>query len=179
MHRFLATLTLSTAAIGLMACSPRPAEPADAAVEVADISAPTPAAAGETPTDPSAPSTQEAPQGTQTTPDRRAGRGERMDGPMTLADMQARFDRRFDRMDANGDGVLSGDELQPAQGGERGQGGRGGGRMIERADVDNDGRITRTEMRAGAEAMFRAQDANNDGQITAEERPQRGGGAPR
>lgn len=178
MHRFLATLTLSTAAIGLMACSPKPAEPADAAVEVADISAPTPADAGGAPTDQSAPAAQDAPQAAAGG-DRRAGRGERMDGPMTLADMQARFDRRFDRMDANGDGVLSGEELQPAQGGERGQGGRGGGRMIERADVDNDGRITRTEMRAGAEAIFRAQDANNDGQITAEERPQRGGGVPR
>lgn len=170
--RLSTVLTLSAAALAFAACSPKPAEPNAPTVDATDAG-PVPAdpGAAATPTDEA--SETPAPEG-----ERSRGRGDRMSGPMTLADMQARFDRRFDRMDANGDGVLTADEMQPVQDGERG-GGRGGGRMLERADANNDGRITRTEMRAGAGAMFRMQDTNGDGTVTEDERPQRGERGPR
>lgn len=93
---------------------------------------------------------------------------------MTLSDMQARSDRRFNRMDANGDGVITADEMDGD-----GDGGGRGGRMLERADANNDGRITRAEMQAASQAMFRMMDANGDGTVSEDERPQFGGGGPR
>lgn len=167
--RLSTALTLSVAALNFAACSPKPAEPNAPTVDATETG-PVPANPGA-----AAAPTDDAPAAEG---DRPRGRGDRMSGPMTLADMQARFDRRFDRMDANGDGVLTADEMQPVQDGDRG-GGRGGGRMLERADANNDGRITRTELRASAGAMFRMQDANGDGTVTDDERPQRGERGPR
>jgi|GEM_PF-2690017 len=112
--------------------------------------------------------------------------GPGMDGPMTLSAMQARSDERFDRMDADHDGVITTAELEARQadhpGGSEGAvpgGGRrgfGGGMM--RADADSDGRITRAESRAAVADRFARMDANGDGMISDDERPQRGGGRP-
>ena len=96
----------------------------------------------------------------------------RFDGPMTLADMQARALRGFERQDANGDGVVTADELS-----NEGEG-RGGGRMLERADADGDGRITRAEAEAAAAERFRAMDRNGDGVVSEDERPSFGPGGP-
>jgi len=112
--------------------------------------------------------------------------GPGMDGPMTLSGMQARSDERFDRMDADHDGVITTAELEARQadrpGGPDGAGpgggrrGFGGGMM--RADADGDGRITRAESRNAVAERFARMDANGDGMISEDERPQRGGGRP-
>jgi hypothetical protein len=166
-------LAASTLFLALAACSPKPAAesaeaaPAEGAATAAEPAAqPTDADGDETVAAPSgaadAAADQDRPQGMPADPNRPRARG--MDGPMTLADMQARSARRFDRMDANSDGVITSEEM-----GE--EGGRGG-RMLERADANNDNRITRAEMQAGAAAMFRMMDSNGDGKVTEEERPQ-------
>lgn len=159
MRRVSLALSVAAAALAFAACSPKPTEPAvkDApatdVVEEGSVEAPSDeAAVGEA-----------RPEGVPEGPGRGRGRG--MDGPATLADMQARAERRFERMDADSDGVLVGDELE---------GGRGGGRMMERADANGDSRVTRAEAAAASQAAFRAMDANGDGTVTEEERPERG-----
>lgn len=164
---------VSTLILALAACSPKPAaEPAEASsVEEAGMAADTPAETAvadgsETAASPSggadAKADQDRPQGMPAEPGRPRGRG--FEGDMTLADMQARSDRRFERMDGNGDGVITSDEM--------GDGDGRGARMLERADANDDGRITRTEMQAGTATLFRMMDSNGDGKVTEEERPQ-------
>jgi Ca2+-binding EF-hand superfamily protein len=45
----------------------------------------------------------------------------------------------------------------------------GGGRMFERLDTNNDGKVTLAEAQAGAQARFNALDKNKDGVITQDE----------
>ncbi|KQM98851.1 hypothetical protein [Sphingomonas sp. Leaf25] len=110
------------------------------------------------------------------------------DGVLTRAEALARADRRFDAIDTDRDGRISAAERAalpqraprpavdagtppppPAPGGPRGF---GGARMLERADTDRDGVITREEYRAQAGAAFDRQDGNKDGRIDATERQQ-------
>ncbi|MGI4733051.1 MAG: hypothetical protein ACRYFW_15090 [Janthinobacterium lividum] len=107
------------------------------------------------------------------------------DGVVTRAEYLAAVDARFDRMDANHDGVLSPDEM-PMRGGWRG--GMGGDRDRQRGDVppppppagsspDATGTPpappavqsrppeTRDQYRAGAMRRFDRLDANHDGRI--------------
>lgn len=59
--------------------------------------------------------------------------------------------RMMNRMDANGDGELSQEEMQA-----RGQGGRGGdmgARMLDRADTDGDGAVSEAEYTAALATM--------------------------
>jgi EF hand len=117
------------------------------------------------------------------------------DGVITRREFDAGRASMFTRMDANHDGVLTGDEMRPPWAGEgrgpHGPGGPGGpggmegpggpeghgwmgGRhhhmMMERADANHDGNISREEFLAGPNAMFDRLDANHDGVISAEER---------
>ncbi len=107
--------------------------------------------------------------------------------PVSKAQMLARADARFDRMDTNKDGQLSADErkagaeaaraaMAERKGGEmadfmpgRGRGGMGE-RMMGRADTNGDGLISKAENRAMLEARFARMDADNDGSIEAGER---------
>lgn len=50
-----------------------------------------------------------------------------------------------------------------------------GERMLKRVDTNNDGAISRDEMRTQAEKRFARRDANGDGKLTAEELQRRGG----
>lgn len=109
--------------------------------------------------------------------------------PITKAEMLARADARFDRMDTNKDGQLDAAErkagadaaraaMAERKGGEMadfmpGAGRRGGmvgEGMLQRIDTNGDGMISKAENRAAAEARFARMDANGDGAIGADER---------
>jgi Ca2+-binding EF-hand superfamily protein len=108
--------------------------------------------------------------------------------PLSKAQMLERADARFDRMDANKDGQLSAEErkagaeaaraaMAERKGGEMAdfmpgakRGGGMGDRMLERADTNGDGMISKDENRASVEARFARMDANGDGTIGADER---------
>jgi len=101
-----------------------------------------------------------------------AGMGRGMGPPPALADVPAWADRVFDRLDANQDGAVTGDELAVLSSGPAAA--MGGGmlrRMIAQSDANNDGRISREELTAGAERMFRRMDVNGDGVLSDDERP--------
>ncbi len=109
--------------------------------------------------------------------------------PLTKAEMLARADARFDKIDTNRDGQLSAQERTAAmekaaaaraerKGGEmadfmpgRGKmGGAMGERMLARVDTNGDGLISKAENRAAVEARFARMDADKDGAIEAGER---------
>jgi hypothetical protein len=105
------------------------------------------------------------------------------DGRISRAEAAAAADTRFARMDANGDGKLTPEEMGP-RGGRGGSDmppppppavadaaappparGMGGGRGIRRADADGNGSLTRDEFRALEMRRFDRLDANQDGFI--------------
>ncbi len=109
--------------------------------------------------------------------------------PVSKAQMLARADARFDRLDTNKDGQLSaeerkagaesaraamaekkGGELQDFMpGGRRGGGAGMGERMMARFDTNGDGLISKAENRAMVEARFARMDADKDGMAEAGE----------
>ncbi|UUX98628.1 EF-hand domain-containing protein [Sphingomonas sp. J315] len=108
--------------------------------------------------------------------------------PISKAEMLARADARFDRLDTNKDGQLSaeerkagaeaarkamaerkGGELQDFVPGARRGGTAIGGRMLARVDTNGDGLISKAEHRAMAEARFVRMDADKDGMVEAGE----------
>ena len=95
-----------------------------------------------------------------------------MGPPPALADVPAWADVIFGHLDADGDGALTGQEMAVLSSGPAAS--MGGGRlrrMIAQADSSNDGRVSREEMVAGAERMFRRLDADGDGVLSDAERP--------
>ena len=100
------------------------------------------------------------------------GMGRGMGPPAALTDVPAWADRIFDRLDADQDGAVTGQELAVLSSGPAAA--MGGGRMrrmIAQSDSSNDGRISREELTAGAERMFNRMDANGDGVLSDDERP--------
>jgi len=108
--------------------------------------------------------------------------------PVSKAEMLARADARFDRLDTNKDGQLSaeerkagmdaarsamaekkGGELQDFMPGGRRGGGGMGERMMARVDTNGDGMISKAENRAMVEARFARMDADKDGMAEAGE----------
>lgn len=108
--------------------------------------------------------------------------------PISKAEMLARADARFDRLDTNKDGQLSaeerkagaeaaraamaekkGGELQDFMPGARRGGGGMGERMLARVDTNGDGLISKAENRAMVEARFARMDADKDGMAEAGE----------
>jgi hypothetical protein len=164
----LRTLVLLALGAGLVAaCGPKP-----------DAAAPKPA----TPTPASAPADADA------APGGPGGfGGQRVFQPQTLDQMLERTFARFDRVDTNGDGKITQDEIEAARpaprddqaganataGDDRGRRGgrgfRGGGFGFGRADADGDGVITRAEVETQTRARFERQDTNGDGVVSADE----------
>ena len=96
------------------------------------------------------------------------------DGLITQEELQAAGDARFAAADTDGDGALSAEELQArivANAGDRAA--QGATRMIERLDANEDGLLQREEIaeRGGdrMERMFDRADSDDDGAISAEE----------
>jgi hypothetical protein len=86
----------------------------------------------------------------------------------TEAAAQPKLGEHFDRLDKNKDGKIDASERPQRHGGKGG--GRHGERMAK-LDADGDGRFSRAEL-AGREKIlqsFGAVDANNDGFLTREE----------
>lgn len=101
------------------------------------------------------------------------GGGMRMMLPRTTADVGPWADQLFGRMDANGDGAITADELSMLARPEIAS--RGGGRlraMISQSDTSRDARVSREEMAEGAARMFARMDKNSDGQLADDELPQ-------
>ncbi|MEH3039849.1 MAG: EF-hand domain-containing protein [Sphingomonas paucimobilis] len=102
------------------------------------------------------------------------------DGVLTREEALARADRRFDALDTDRDGTISAAERAAMPQRPRGTadgatpmpGRHMGDRMLERADADRNGVITREEFRAVAARAFDRQDANYDGRVDAAERKQ-------
>jgi hypothetical protein len=96
------------------------------------------------------------------------------DGTLTRQEFDAGRAAEFTRLDADRNGQLSREEMRAGREhrGRRG-GGHRGAHMLERADANNDGSITRDEFLARPTEHFQRLDANNDGVISAAERPQR------
>jgi len=108
------------------------------------------------------------------------------DGTLTIAEMQAQAQARFDAIDTNGDGVISAEENQ-AVAVERvsARAAKQFARMLEWRDGDGDGALSAVEMSDNrAEKMFSHADSNDDGVVSAEEfqtamsQGRRGGHAP-
>lgn len=94
------------------------------------------------------------------------------DGQLSQDELTRMPEAVFQKLDADQSGGLSADELSKGHHGrgfhKRGHG-RHFGRMFKRADADDDGKITREEMRAAAEKLFDRMDTNKDGALTREE----------
>ncbi len=104
------------------------------------------------------------------------------DGVLNEADREAHRNERFDRLDTDGDGSLSREEFFAKHGRMHGDDGKDGknhrmgkrgdrhGKMMEKADSDNDGSVSSAEFTTAMLTRFDEADADNDGTVTKEER---------
>ena len=84
------------------------------------------------------------------------------DGKISRAEFTAQSEARFARMDKNGDGFITADEMN-------GRGGRSPGGRLMSADSDQDGKISRAEFMAQSAERFIKLDTNGDGRISGDE----------
>jgi hypothetical protein len=161
----MAMMTAASLMAVLSACGPAPEREADTAPEASSAPAPAPTeqAADEATAQPTA-SVAPAPPEAAERPRRRRGPD---GGDQTLRGLEQRMLAGFDRLDIDGDGQLTPDELAAGDG-------PGGARMLRRADTDGNGTLTRDEVRQAAVTLFEMMDVDGDGVVTEAERPQRG-----
>lgn len=163
MSKMAAMTAVSLMAV-LAACGPAPEREADTA-PVAD-GAPAPEATEQVAGEASAqPTASVAPVPSDPPQPRRRPRGPE-GGEQTLRGLEQRMLAGFDRLDIDGDGQLTPDELAAGDG-------PGGARMLRRADTDGNGTLTRDEVRQAAGTLFEMMDVDGDGVVTEGERPRR------
>ncbi len=100
------------------------------------------------------------------------------DGGVSLAEFQARSaevtEERFARLDSDGDGLLTSQELAARRGHREHRGFEPG-----EIDTDGDGAVSLSELQSVRPGMteerFARMDSNGDGVISSDERPQRRG----
>jgi Ca2+-binding EF-hand superfamily protein len=106
------------------------------------------------------------------------------DGVVSAQEFEDAAKARFQRRDANHDGVIDAAELaaiqqrmeaRRAERPDAGKGGGGGNSAWAAMDSDHDGRITEAEALAAAKARFAALDADKDGVLSPAEQPVRRG----
>ena len=104
------------------------------------------------------------------------------DGAVSAREFEDAAKARFQRMDANHDGVIDAAELaaiqqrMEARRAERPDAGKGaGGGGWAAMDADHDGKITEAEALAAAKTRFAALDADKDGVLSPAEQPARRG----
>lgn len=104
------------------------------------------------------------------------------DGAVSAQEFENAAKARFQRMDANHDGVIDAAELaaiqqrMEARRAERPDAGKSaGGGGWAAMDADHDGKITEAEALAAAKTRFAALDADKDGVLSPAEQPARRG----
>jgi len=104
------------------------------------------------------------------------------DGAVSAQEFEAAATARFQRMDANQDGVIDAAELATTQkrmeerrAGRPGAGKGPGGGAVALMDADQDGKVTQAEALATSKARFAKLDADGDGALSAAEQPARRG----
>ena len=96
------------------------------------------------------------------------------DGTISTAELSA-ASTALAKLDRNGDGVLSADEVRPMRGGMRGGGGRGGNpeemykHLLEENDANGDGKLAVSELPERMRQFLGNADSNKDGFISKEE----------
>lgn len=151
-------VTAAAVMAALAACGPAPEEDGDVA-PVAQV-APDPESRQQVAEEASAAPAVTAPGEGQR---RRRGPG---GADQTRAGLEQRMLAGFDRLDVDADERLTAEELAAGDG-------RGGTRMLRRADQDGDGTLTRDEVREAAGTLFAMMDVDGDGVVTEAERPRR------
>lgn len=161
----MAVITAASLMVVLAACGPAPEREADTAPVADGALAPEPTeqVADEATAQPTASVAPVSPEPAEP-PRRRRGPG---GGDQTRLGLEQRMLAGFDRLDIDGDGQLTPDELAAGDG-------PGGARMLRRADTDGNGTLTRDEVRQAAGARFEMMDLDGDGVVTETERPRRG-----
>ena len=103
------------------------------------------------------------------------------DGKITRDELPEQAPPMFERMDSDGDGAITREEISNFRpGGGRGQGGGGQrmnpDRMFEQFDANGDGKITEDELPEDAPPLLQRFDRDGDGAVTREELSQGGRG---
>jgi Ca2+-binding EF-hand superfamily protein len=100
--------------------------------------------------------------------DKDAGKDAKDGGRFTMERLLGRADRRFGRLDKNGDGFVDAKDLEPAAAERAAFASK---RFFRAFDADNDGKVARDEFNARAKERFASLDINDDGKITEADLP--------